>query len=95
MKLLSGRTTVSTLGFPRSLADRETPVSSVDIFALAANTGVVAIGDASVREQASQYSGWPLYAGECLSFKNIDLADIWVDVAVADEGVRWGATIDD
>ena len=83
---LSGKKTVTTAGTQEALA-ANTPVNCpVAIKALAANTGVVYVGD----ENVSSSTGFELSAGEVIILDALaNLASLWVDSAVNGEGVCW------
>lgn len=91
MAVACGRKTVATVGEPERLSSVPLIVIHVDIFALDANTDRVHVGCQNVRADTGLESGWPLTAKESVTFNNVDLMDIWLDAAVADEGVSWGA----
>ncbi len=95
-KFRSGRTTVDTVGSPVQLLESSLPVASIHVFPLRSNTGVVAIGGPETRQAAGEEAGMPLL-NERHEFSEIDtdLSLIWVDAAIAGEGVRWMAVIDD
>lgn len=95
-RLRSGRTTVDTVGSPVQLLETPLRVLSVHVFPLRSNTGLVAIGGPETRQGATDEAGLPLL-NERHEFSEIDtdLSLIWVDAAIAGEGVRWMAVIDD
>jgi hypothetical protein len=84
MAVTCGRKTVATVGEPERL-------STVPLQVLDANTDRVHVGCENVRAGTDMESGWPLSAKESVTFTNVDLMDIWLDAAVAGEGVSWGA----
>ncbi len=89
----SGRQVVTTAGTAEPLSDAPFRVARVDIFALDANGGRVYVGDHAVSAVASNQQGAPLSALEQMPFKNVDLANIWIDAAVSGEGVTWMARL--
>lgn len=91
MAVKAGRKTVTAVGKAERLSSVSLLVTHVDVFALDANTDRVHVGDQNVRADTGMESGWPLTRLESVTFKNIDLMDIWLDAAVAGEGVSWGA----
>jgi hypothetical protein len=91
MAVASGRKTVATVGEAERISTVPLQVTHVDIFALDVNTDRVHVGDKNVRAATGMESGWPLSAKESVTFTNVDLMDIWLDAAVAGEGVSWGA----
>jgi len=92
----SGRATVDTVGSPVQLQEEPLKVLSVHVFPLSSNTGVVAIGGPETRQASTEEAGLPLL-NKLHEFSEIDtdLSVIWIDAAVAGEGVRWLAVIDD
>lgn len=91
MALTSGRKTVTAVGKAERLSSVSLFAIHVDVFALDANTDRVHVGSQTVRADTGMESGWPLTRLESVTFKNVDLMDIWLDAAVAGEGVSWGA----
>lgn len=94
MSILDGRQVVATPGTAVALSDTPLEVLRVDIIALSTNTGIVALGTRNVSQVVGSETGFSLSANEIVSLTNIDLSTVWIDAAVADEGVRWGAEID-
>ena len=91
MAVTCGRKTVTAVGKAERLSSVSLFVSHVDVFALDANTDRVHVGCQNVRADTGLESGWPLTAKESVTFTTVDLMDIWLDAAVAGEGVSWGA----
>ena len=94
--LRSGRTIVGTAGSPVQLREESVPVLSIHVFPLEGNDGVVAIGGPETRETTDEETGLPLHSKD-MEFSEIDtdLSLIWIDAAIAGEGVRWLAVIND
>ena len=88
-----GRQTVTAAGIAEPLSREPFHVSRVDLFALDANTDRVYVGGVDVSAVASNQRGAPLSAKEQTWFKNVDLANIWIDAAVSGEGVTWIAEL--
>lgn len=84
---LSGRKTVTSAGTPEALGASSAEVfGALVIKALAANTGIAEVGDAST----AAASGFQLSAKEQMVFENVhNLSQIWVDATVNGEGVCW------
>ena len=95
-RLRSGRTTVDTVGSPVQLLETPLRVLSIHVFPLRSNDGLVAIGGPETRQAGSDEAGLPLL-NELHEFYEFDtdLSLIWVDAAVAGDGVRWMAVIED
>ena len=91
MAVKAGRKTVTVVGKAERLSSVSLFALHVDIFALDGNTDRVHVGDMNVRADTGLESGWPLTRLESVTFTNIDLMDVWLDAAVAGEGVSWGA----
>jgi hypothetical protein len=82
---LSGQKAVTTAGTQVVLGSQVIN-GPLAIKALAANTGLVFIGDSAV----DSASGFQLAAAELIVFDFVgNLAQIWVDSAVNGEGVAW------
>jgi hypothetical protein len=87
-----GRVTSLTPGTPTQIASASTPVARVSFQAIRNNTGFVAIGGKNVRardgEQNSRSLAVPATsAPQMRDLTNVDLADLYLDVTVANEGV--------
>jgi hypothetical protein len=88
MATISGQKTVATHGTAEQLHAGLVVNGAVMVKALAANTGLVYIGQ--VAGDVSSANGMPLTAGEVAIFSNVgNLAEVWVDAAVDGEGVAW------
>lgn len=88
--LTDGRQTVTSAGTAVALTTTSTPALSVDITALATNTGVISVGGSGVIAAAGTRKGVPLSAGQTKTFENVDLKDVFIDSTVNAEGVSWG-----
>lgn len=85
-----GRKTVAAAGTAEKLSSTSTPVLSVEIRALDANTKPVAIGASTVKAKASEARGRLLKAGENVRLEGIsNLNQIFVDAEVNGEGVSY------
>jgi hypothetical protein len=88
MPALSGQTTVAAAGAAEALGSQ--PIAGpLAVKALAANTGLVFIGNDGASDVSSA-NGFQLAAGEAIILNHVaDLANIMVDAAVSGEGVCW------
>ncbi len=88
--LFYGVQAVATAGTAEPLAATSTPLSAglVRIRALAGNSGIVYVGDSDV----DAATGYPLAGGEEMLLNIGDLADVYVDAAVNDDGVKFVAS---
>lgn len=82
--LVTGVTNVTTAGTRVVLATAQI-VRSVTIKAKSTNTGKIYVGDVTV----AAANGFPLDAGESVSFELNNLASIYIDSAVNGEGVSY------
>ena len=92
---------VITPGYPVRLVDFPMPVSELNIAPITANTGVVlvGVGENSVYWSSTDERGHRLRMRtesspsieDVLTYTNVDLHDVFIDAAVAEEGVRWSA----
>lgn len=83
-----GVTTVTTAGTDVPLAS-STVVREVTIQAQTDNTGLIAIGASGVDATESTGTGVVLYAGDTITLKVNNLANIYIDSTVSGEGVRY------
>lgn len=93
MSILDGRQVVATPGTAVALSDVTLEVLHVEITALATNTDIVAIGGRHVSQVVGSETGYGPSANGIVMLTNIDLSTVWIDAAVAGEGVRWGAEL--
>jgi hypothetical protein len=85
--LQTGQKTVTTAGTRVALGDVVVN-SSLAIKALAANTGVIYLGDSTV----SSTNGFQLAAGEIMLIQQAgNLKDIYIDASANSQGVSWMA----
>lgn len=85
---LSGQTTVTTAGTAVALGSQSV-VGSLTVKALAANTGLVFIGNDGAGDVSSA-NGFQLAAAEQITFEYTgELASLMLDAAVNGEGVCW------
>lgn len=82
----SGQKTVTTAGTEVRLPD--IPGNQFLIKALAANTGIVYIGN-NGDETVSSSTGFELSAGDQVPVEVKNLSCLWLDSAVNGEGVSW------
>ena len=61
---------------------------SVVIRALTSNTGTVRVGNSKVEAEGGTL-GFPLLAGESISYKIRQLSQLWIDATVDGEGIIW------
>lgn len=88
MPALSGQKTVAAAGTAEALGSQAIG-GPLAVKALAANTGVVVIGNDGASDITTA-NGFQLSAGETLVFNHVaHLANILVDAAVSGEGVCW------
>ena len=98
---MTGLKRVITKGYPLPLADFPTPVSQVNVSPLTANTDFVFVGIGQDQVYAPDERGHRLRMRtestpsieDVLTYDNVDLAEIYVDANVAEEGVRWSARV--
>lgn len=83
--LYNGKKTVTTAGTRVALASSQAILSGVTVKALAANTGVIYVGNSSV----ASTNGFQLAAGESVFLEIADLATVYLDAAVNGEGVTY------
>lgn len=86
--IFNGKKTVTTAGTRVTLAST-TAVKSVTIKALAANTGTIYVGNATV----ASTNGFALAAGDTVSLDVSDLATVNIDSSVNGEGVTYIAVV--
>ena len=82
--IYNGKTTVATAGTRVTLASSQA-VRSVTIKALAANTGIIYVGNSSV----SSTTGFQLYAGDTVTLDIANLNTVNLDSSVNGEGVTY------
>ncbi len=82
--IYNGKKAVTTAGTRVTLASSQT-IKSVTIKALAANTGIIYVGDASV----ASTTGFQLSAGESVSFDIANLSTVNLDASVSGEAVTY------
>ena len=84
-----GRETVDAAGTAQAIA-ASTVAKAVKITAETDNTDVICVGGSTVVEADATRRGMPLYPGESTPWIPCDnLADIFIDAAVQDEGVTF------
>ena len=84
--IFNGKTTVTTAGTRVTLASSQA-VQSITVKALAANTGTIYVGNATV----SSSNGFQLAAGDSVSFDLSNLNTVNIDSSVNGEGVSYAA----
>jgi hypothetical protein len=84
-----GSATVTTAGTAVPLISSPTPCISVAICAKTTNTGVIAVGGATVVASASTRRGIPLSPGDSVSFDIADASQIYIDATVNGDGVTY------
>lgn len=85
----SGRQIVDVVGQPQVFSAAPMRVGKVIIHALRTNTSLVAVGDQRVRATVDYEEGILLWPDQEVELSNIDLSQLYLDVRVAAEGVRW------
>lgn len=88
--IYDGTKTVTAVGFAERLTDhRDYPPGTLYIQALNDNTGAVYVGS----ENVSSTRGYELRVtserGDSMTFQFENPYDIWLDVSVASDGVKW------
>jgi len=88
--LADGTKTVTAIGFAERLADLEgLPVGTLHIQALNSNTGVVYFGTSDVSSARGDELHVTSERGDYQNLAGQDPRDVWLDVSVAGEGVKW------
>ena len=83
-----GRKTVTAAGTREALA-ASTPAKLVIITAETDNTGLVVVGGSTVVAALATRQGTPLNAGDSITLEIDNLADVYLDVTVSDDGVTY------
>lgn len=86
--IYNGKKTVTTAATRVALATTQTIQSGVWIKALAANTGVIYVGNSSV----ASTNGLALAAGDLIFLRVDNLATVYLDSSVNGEGVTYVAS---
>lgn len=86
--IYNGKKTVTTAGTRVTLASTQALLSGVTIKALAANTGIIYVGNAIV----AAANGFALAAGQSIFLNIADLATVNIDSSVNGEGVTFIGT---
>ena len=89
-----GRVTSVTPGIPTQVTSVSTPVATVRFQALRNNTGYVAIGGSNVRIRDGEQNAISLAVPAASTpqmqvFTNVNLADLYIDVTVTNEGAAY------
>ena len=87
--IAQGRKTVASAGTPEALVGVATPCKRVDVQALSTNTGIIVVGGAGVVAAAGTRTGIALEAKQTYSFSITDLANVYIDATVDNEGVSF------
>lgn len=86
----SGRQTATPFGTPVALAASSTPFKVVLISPLSGNTDVVIVGDVNiVATPVASRRGYVVATPEGAIIEGDDLTDIYIQAAVAEEGVSF------
>lgn len=89
--LASGTKNVTTAGTEVQLTTTSTPCSWVTVTARRANTGAIAVGDASVVAAAgSERALFVLGPGDSCVVPINNVNEVWIDSTVSGEGVSFG-----
>ena len=83
--LLHNLVTVTTAGTEVQVSATSVPIKGITIKALAANTGTMYVGSSTV----ASTNGYPLAAGQAISFDISNLNTVWVDASVNGEKVSY------
>lgn len=83
--LLHNLVTVTTAGTEVQVSATSVPIKGITIKSLAANTGTMYVGSSTV----SSTNGYPLAAGQAISFDISNLNTIWIDASVSGEKVSY------
>lgn len=86
--IYNGKTTVTTAGTRVALASSQAITSGVTIKALAANTGIIYVGNSSV----ASTNGYQLSAGDSVFLEIANLNTVNIDSSVNGEGVTYLAS---
>jgi len=88
--LADGTKTVTAVGFAERLSDLEgLPVGELEIMALGSNTGVVYVGTSDVSATRGTELRVTSSRGDVVTLMGQDPRDVWLDVSIAGEGVKW------
>ena len=88
--LYSGTKTVTTAGYPERLVDAPAGLLKMDITALSGNTGIVYVGDTNVSSTRGQELAVTSSRPDVITLSD-DPFNVWLDVSVNGEGVKWQA----
>ncbi len=84
-----GRKVVTTAGTRERLVGASTPAKYVAITAETDNTGVMAVGGATVVAALATRRGTPLSPGSSISLDVDDLLDVWPDSPASGDGATY------
>lgn len=87
--LVDGRKTCTATATAEALTTASTIVDWIAITAETDNTSVLAVGASTVVATVLTRRGTPLYAGESLVMRNVDLNKVYVDAGANGEGVTY------
>jgi hypothetical protein len=82
-EIIHGKTTVTTSGVRVQLATNT--VKAITIKASSDNTGVMYVGSTGVTVS----NGFPLSAGESMSFDIVNTGAVWLDASMNNQSVVW------
>jgi len=85
----SGSKDVTVAATAEPLIGVATPMTKVDITALASNTNTIVVGDATVVAALVTRVGTPLEPGDTVTIESADLNGIYIDAVVSTEGVTF------
>lgn len=98
MPLGDGRKTVTVAGTAERLSAQSVAIRSVEITALPANTGKIAVGGSTAKATVAAERGTILNAGATKRLDADDQVDdlnqVWVDASVSGEGVSYSYTFE-
>lgn len=84
-----GRLEIAAAGTPEPLSETSVPCRAVKVTAIDGNTGLVAIGSATVDATAGSETGTVLDGGESETFEVSDASSLYVDAGTTGDGVTW------
>jgi len=90
LRFIDGNQRVITVDKPMRLVSVSTLVDRVDVTADPNNTGDIYIGGSTVSAVSKDRRGRRLRPGDTATYENVDLFDIWIDAATANDYVFWG-----
>ena len=87
--IVDGRDVNGTAGTALAMESSSLVVDWIIITAETNNTGVMAVGASTVVAAVGTRRGTPLLAGESMTLKAVDLADVYYDATVTGDGITF------